>query len=157
MAPERRPDEVPLRPGDPPQWEARPAGHDKWALNDISPSEQALGVTEFGPSAPATHVLIRGNRFSNLPNDGVQTDASNVRIEELRLQTGAGPMVLRFEQRMTVLGPLDPQDDSEVDAQRNERLHAARHPHMHMPQLSSMNVSPKYSASWRWRQRVDSA
>lgn len=30
-----------------------------------------------------------------------------MRIEELRLQTGAGPMVLRFEQRMTVLGPLD--------------------------------------------------
>jgi hypothetical protein len=30
-----------------------------------------------------------------------------LRIEELRLQTGAGPMVLRFEPRMTVLGPLD--------------------------------------------------
>jgi hypothetical protein len=39
----------------------RPAGHDKWALNDIGPSEQALSVTEFGSAAPATHVLIRGN------------------------------------------------------------------------------------------------
>lgn len=30
-----------------------------------------------------------------------------MRIEELRLQTGAGPMVLQFEERMTVVGPLD--------------------------------------------------
>jgi CobQ-like glutamine amidotransferase family enzyme len=37
----------------------------------------------------------------------------------------------------SVLGPLDPLDDAEVEALRKERLHAARHPHMHMPQLTS--------------------
>ncbi len=36
----------------------------------------------------------------------------------------------------SVLGPLDPIEDPEVEALRKERLHAARHPHMHMPQLS---------------------
>ena len=35
----------------------------------------------------------------------------------------------------SVLGPLDPLDDAEVEALRKERLHAARHPHM--PQLTS--------------------
>ncbi len=35
----------------------------------------------------------------------------------------------------SVLGPLDPIDDPEVEELRKERLHAARHPHI--PQLSS--------------------
>jgi CobQ-like glutamine amidotransferase family enzyme len=37
----------------------------------------------------------------------------------------------------SVLGPLEPLDEPEVEALRKERLHAARHPHMHMPQLAS--------------------
>ncbi len=37
----------------------------------------------------------------------------------------------------SVLGPLAAMEDPEVDALRKERLHAARHPHMHMPQLAS--------------------
>ena len=47
------------------------------------PSEDGFGIWVItGDVGPIRNVLIRGNRFSNLPNDGVQTDASNVRIED---------------------------------------------------------------------------
>ncbi len=46
------------------------------------PSEDGFGIWVItGDVGPIRNVLIRGNRFSNLPNDGVQTDADNVRIE----------------------------------------------------------------------------
>ncbi len=47
------------------------------------PSEDGFGIWVItGDQGPIRNVVIRGNRFSNLPNDGVQTDASNVRIED---------------------------------------------------------------------------
>lgn len=47
------------------------------------PSEDGFGIWVItGDVGPIRNVVIRGNRFSNLPNDGVQTDASNVRIED---------------------------------------------------------------------------
>jgi Right handed beta helix region len=46
-------------------------------------SEDGFGIWVItGDQGPIRNVVIRGNRFSNLPNDGVQTDADNVRIED---------------------------------------------------------------------------
>ena len=105
-------------------------------LPELTGYENHGGITVLGPSAqPLGHVVVgRGNDGG----DGTE-GVVNGRVVGTYLH---GPVLARNPALAdhllsSVLGPLDPIEDTEVEALRKDRLHAARHPHMHMPQLSS--------------------
>jgi lipid II isoglutaminyl synthase (glutamine-hydrolysing) len=105
-------------------------------LPDLTGYENHGGVTTLGPDAQPLGRVVVGH--GNDGGDGTE-GIVNGRVVGTYLH---GPVLARnpalADYLLTsVLGPLDPLDDSEVDALRKERLHAARHPHMHMPQLTS--------------------
>lgn len=105
-------------------------------LPELTGYENHGGVTVLGPGAqPLGRVVVgRGNDAG----DGTE-GIVNGRVVGTYLH---GPVLARNPALAdyllsSVLGPLAPLDDTEVEALRKERLHAARHPHMHMPQLTS--------------------
>lgn len=105
-------------------------------LPDLTGYENHGGVTTLGPGARPLGRVVVGH--GNDGGDGTEGIVSG-RVVGTYLH---GPVLARNPALAdhllsSVLGPLDPLDDAEVDALRKERLHTARHPHMHMPQLSS--------------------
>lgn len=105
-------------------------------LPDLTGYENHGGVTTLGPGARPLGRVVVGH--GNDGGDGTEGIVSG-RVVGTYLH---GPVLARNPALAdyllrSVLGPLDPLDDAEVDALRKERLHAARHPHMHMPQLTS--------------------
>jgi CobQ-like glutamine amidotransferase family enzyme len=105
-------------------------------LPELTGYENHGGVTTLGPAARPLGRVVVGH--GNDGGDGTEGIVSG-RVVGTYLH---GPVLARNpgladHLLSSVLGPLDPLDDSEVDALRKERLHAARHPHMHMPQLTS--------------------
>ena len=103
-------------------------------LPDLTGYENHGGVTTLGPTARPLGQVVVGH--GNAGGDGTE-GIVNGRVVGTYLP---GPVLARnpalADSLLTsVLGPLDPLDDTEVDALRKERLHAARHPHM--PQLAS--------------------
>jgi CobQ-like glutamine amidotransferase family enzyme len=105
-------------------------------LSDLTGYENHGGVTLLGPTARPLGKVVVGH--GNDGGDGSE-GIVNGRVVGTYLH---GPVLARNPDLAdyllsSVLGPLDPIDDHEVDALRKERLHAARHPHMHMPQLAS--------------------
>ena len=105
-------------------------------LPDLTGYENHGGVTTLGPTARPLGQVVVGH--GNAGGDGTE-GIVNGRVVGTYLH---GPVLARNPALAdhllsSVLGPLDPIDDPEVDGLRKERLHAARHPHMHMPQLSS--------------------
>jgi len=109
--------------------------HADLGLPDLTGYENHGGVTTLGPAARPLGQVVVGH--GNAGGDGSE-GIVNGRVVGTYLH---GPVLARnpalADYLLTsVLGPLEPVDDSEVDALRKERLHAARHPHMHMPQLS---------------------
>jgi CobQ-like glutamine amidotransferase family enzyme len=105
-------------------------------LPDLTGYENHGGVTILGPTASPLGMVVVGN--GNAGGDGTE-GIVNGRVVGTYLH---GPVLARNpgladHLLSSVLGPLDPLDDHEVDLLRKERLHAARHPHMHMPQLAS--------------------
>ena len=104
-------------------------------LPDLTGYENHGGVTTLGPTARPLGQAVVGH--GNAGGDGTE-GIVNGRVVGTYLH---GPVLARNPALAdyllaSVLGPLEPIDDSEVEALRKERLHAARHPHMHMPQLS---------------------
>lgn len=104
-------------------------------LPDLTGYENHGGVTTLGPTARPLGQVVVGH--GNDGGDGTE-GIVNGRVVGTYLH---GPVLARNPALAdhllaSVLGPLAPIDDPEVDALRKERLHAARHPHMHMPQLS---------------------
>ncbi|HVL06948.1 MAG TPA: hypothetical protein VM388_13245 [Acidimicrobiales bacterium] len=105
-------------------------------LPDLTGYENHGGVTTIGPDAQPLGRVVVGH--GNDGGDGTE-GIVNGRVVGTYLH---GPVLARnpalADHLLTsVLGPLEPLDDEEVEALRKERLHAARHPHMHMPQLTS--------------------
>lgn len=105
-------------------------------LPDLTGYENHGGVTTLGPGALPLGRVVVGH--GNDGGDGTEGIVSG-RVVGTYLH---GPVLARNPALAdhllsSVLGPLDPLDDTEVDALRKERLHTARHPHMHMPQLTS--------------------
>ena len=105
-------------------------------LPDLTGYENHGGVTTLGPSAVPLGRVVVGN--GNAGGDGTE-GIVNGRVVGTYLH---GPVLARNPALAdhllcSVLGPLPALDDDEIDALRKERLHAARHPHMHMPQLAS--------------------
>ncbi len=105
-------------------------------LPDLTGYENHGGVTTLGPGARPLGRVVVGH--GNDGGDGTEGIVSG-RVVGTYLH---GPVLARNPALAdhllsSVLGPLDPLDDTEVEALRKERLHAARHPHMHMPQLTS--------------------
>jgi CobQ-like glutamine amidotransferase family enzyme len=104
-------------------------------LPDLTGYENHGGVTTLGPSARPLGRVVVGN--GNAGGDGTE-GIVNGRVVGTYLH---GPVLARNPALAdhllaSALGPLAPLDDAEVEALRKERLHAARHPHMHLPQLS---------------------
>ena len=104
-------------------------------LPDLTGYENHGGVTTLGPSARPLGQVVVGH--GNAGGDGTE-GIVNGRVVGTYLH---GPVLARNPALAdhllaSVLGPLQPLEDPEVDALRKERLHTARHPHMHMPQLS---------------------
>lgn len=105
-------------------------------LPDLTGYENHGGVTTLGPGArPLGRVVVGHGNDGGDGSEGIV----NGRVVGTYLH---GPVLARnpalADYLLTsVLGPLDPLDDTEVEALRKERLHAARHPHMHMPPLTS--------------------
>jgi CobQ-like glutamine amidotransferase family enzyme len=105
-------------------------------LPDLTGYENHGGITTLGPGARPLGRVVVGH--GNDGGDGTE-GIVNGRVIGTYLH---GPVLARNPALAdhllsSVLGPLDPLDDDEVEALRKERLHAARHPHMHMPQLTS--------------------
>lgn len=105
-------------------------------LPDLTGYENHGGVTTLGPNAQPLGRVVVGK--GNDAGDGTEGVVSG-RVIGTYLH---GPVLARNPALAdhlleSVLGPLAALDDTEVDALRKERLHAARHPHMHMPQLTS--------------------
>jgi lipid II isoglutaminyl synthase (glutamine-hydrolysing) len=105
-------------------------------LPELTGYENHGGVTTLGPDAQPLGRVVVGH--GNDCGDGTE-GIVNGRVVGTYLH---GPVLARNPALAdhllaSVLGPLEPLDDGEVDALRKERLHAARHPHMHMPQLPS--------------------
>ena len=105
-------------------------------LPDLTGYENHGGVTTLGPGAQPLGRVVVGH--GNDGGDGTEGIVSG-RVVGTYLH---GPVLARNPALAdhllsSVLGPLAPLDDEEVDALRKERLHAARHPHMHIPQLTS--------------------
>jgi CobQ-like glutamine amidotransferase family enzyme len=105
-------------------------------LPELTGYENHGGVTTLGPTAQPLGRVVVGH--GNDGGDGTE-GIVNGRVVGTYLH---GPVLARNPALAdhllsSVLGPLEPIDDGEVDALRKERLHAARHPHMHMTQLPS--------------------
>ena len=105
-------------------------------LPDLTGYENHGGVTTLGPTAVPLGRVVVGN--GNAGGDGTE-GIVNGRVIGTYLH---GPVLARNPALAdhllsSVLGPLPPLDDDEIEALRKERLHAARHPHLHMPQLAS--------------------
>jgi CobQ-like glutamine amidotransferase family enzyme len=105
-------------------------------LPDLTGYENHGGVTTLGPGAQPLGRVVVGH--GNDGGDGTEGIVSG-RVVGTYLH---GPVLARNPALAdhllsSVLGPLPPLDDDEIEALRKERLHAARHPHMHMPQLAS--------------------
>jgi CobQ-like glutamine amidotransferase family enzyme len=105
-------------------------------LPDLTGYENHGGVTTLGPTARPLGRVVVGN--GNAGGDGTE-GIVNGRVVGTYLH---GPVLARnpalADHLLTsALGPLATLDDPEVEALRKERLHAARHPHMHIPQLGS--------------------
>jgi CobQ-like glutamine amidotransferase family enzyme len=105
-------------------------------LSELTGYENHGGVTTLGPTATPLGRVVVG--YGNAGGDGTE-GIVNGRVIGTYLH---GPVLARnpglADHLLTsVLGPLDPLEDPEVESLRKERLHAARHPHMHMPQLRS--------------------
>lgn len=105
-------------------------------LPELTGYENHGGITTLGPTAQALGKVVVGH--GNDAGDGSE-GIVNGRVVGTYLH---GPVLARNPALAdhllaSVLGPLEPLDDVEVDALRKERLHAARHPYMHMPQLTS--------------------
>jgi lipid II isoglutaminyl synthase (glutamine-hydrolysing) len=105
-------------------------------LPELTGYENHGGVTTLGPDARPLGRVVVGH--GNDGGDGTEGIVSG-RVIGTYLH---GPVLARNPALAdhllaSVLGPLEPLDDPEVDALRKDRLHAARHPHMHMPQLAS--------------------
>ncbi len=105
-------------------------------LAELTGYENHGGVTTLGPTATPLGKVVVGN--GNAGGDGTE-GIVNGRVVGTYLH---GPVLARNPgladpHLASVLGPLEPLDDGEVDSLRKERFHAARHPHMHKPQLSS--------------------
>ena len=105
-------------------------------LPDLTGYETHGGVTTLGPGArPLGRVVVGHGNAGGDGSEGIVSD----RVVGTYLH---GPVLARNPALAdhllaSVLGPLEPLDEPEVEALRKERLHAARHPHMHMPQLAS--------------------
>lgn len=104
-------------------------------LPDLTGYENHGGVTTLGPTARPLGQVVVGH--GNAGGDGTE-GIVNGRVVGTYLH---GPVLARNPALAdhlleSVLGPLQPLEDPEVDALRKERLHTTRHPHMHMPQLS---------------------
>ncbi|MGI8983031.1 MAG: type 1 glutamine amidotransferase [Acidimicrobiales bacterium] len=105
-------------------------------LPDLTGYENHGGVTTLGAGAHPLGRVVVGK--GNDGGDGTEGVVAG-RVVGTYLH---GPVLARnpglADHLLTsVLGALAPLDDTDVDALRKERLHSARHPHMHMPQLSS--------------------
>ncbi len=105
-------------------------------LPDLTGYENHGGVTTLGPDARPLGRVVVGH--GNDAGDGTE-GIVNGRVIGTYLH---GPVLARNPALAdhllaSVLGPLEPVEEPEVEALRKERLHAARHPHMHMPQLAS--------------------
>ncbi|MDQ4070039.1 MAG: glutamine amidotransferase, partial [Actinomycetota bacterium] len=103
-------------------------------LPELTGYENHGGVTTLGPTAEPLGRVVVGH--GNDGGDGTE-GIVNGRIVATYLH---GPVLARNPALAdyllsSVLGPLEPLDDPEVDDLRKERLHAARHPHI--PQLTS--------------------
>jgi len=105
-------------------------------LPDLTGYENHGGVTNLGPSArPLGRVMVGHGNAGGDGSEGIV----NGRVVGTYLH---GPVLARNPALAdhllaSVLGPLAPLEDLEVDVLRKERLHSARHPHMYMPQLAS--------------------
>ncbi len=105
-------------------------------LPDLTGYENHGGITTLGAAAHPLGRVVVGH--GNGAGDGTEGIVKG-RVVGTYLH---GPVLARNPALAdhllsSVLGPLAPLDDPDVDALRKERLHAARHPHMHMPQLAS--------------------
>ncbi len=105
-------------------------------LPDLTGYENHGGVTTLGPTAVPLGRVVVGH--GNAGGDGSE-GIVNGRVIGTYLH---GPVLARNPALAdhllsSVLGSLPPLQDEEIEALRKERLHAARHPHMHMPQLAS--------------------
>jgi len=103
-------------------------------LPDLTGYENHGGVTVLGAGARPLGKVVVGH--GNDGGDGSEGIVSG-RVVGTYLH---GPVLARNPSLAdhllsSVLGPLDPLDEPEIDALRTERLHAARHPHM--PHLTS--------------------
>ena len=104
-------------------------------LPDLTGYENHGGVTTLGAGARPLGRVVVGH--GNAGGDGTEGIVSG-RVVGTYLH---GPVLARNPALAdhllsSVLGPLEPLEEPEVEALRKERLHAARHPHMHMPQLA---------------------
>ncbi len=104
-------------------------------LPELTGYENHGGVTTLGPTATPLGRVVVGH--GNDGGDGSEGIVSG-KVVGTYLH---GPVLARNPALAdyllsSVLGPLDPLDEPEVEELRKERLHAARHPH-HMPPLSS--------------------
>ena len=105
-------------------------------LPELTGYENHGGVTVLGPSAVALGRVVVGH--GNDGGDGSEGIVSG-RVVGTYMH---GPVLARNPALAdhllsSVLGPLDPLEDTEVEALRKERLQAARHPHMNLPQLAT--------------------
>jgi CobQ-like glutamine amidotransferase family enzyme len=103
-------------------------------LPELTGYENHGGVTTLGPTAQPLGRVVVGH--GNDGGDGTE-GIVNGRVVGTYLH---GPVLARNPALAdhllsSVLGPLEPLEDAEVEDLRKERLHAARHPHI--PQLTS--------------------
>jgi CobQ-like glutamine amidotransferase family enzyme len=114
-------------------------------LPDLTGYENHGGVTTLGPDArPLGRVVVGHGNDGGDGSEGIVTG----RVVGTYLH---GPVLARNPALAdhllaSVLGPLEPLDEPEVEALRTERLHAARHPHL--PRL------PHLASGSRWRRLV---
>ncbi len=98
-------------------------------LPELTGYENHGGVTTLGPGARPLGKVVVGH--GNDGGDGTE-GIVNGRVVGTYLH---GPVLgrnpaLADHLLASVLGPLEPLDDADVEALRSERLYAARHPHM---------------------------
>ena len=104
-------------------------------LPELTGYENHGGVTTLGPTAKPLGRVVVGH--GNGGGDGTEGIVSG-KVVGTYLH---GPVLARNPALAdhllsSVLGPLGPIEEPEVEELRKERLHAARHPH-HIPQLTS--------------------
>ena len=111
-------------------------------LPELTGYENHGGVTVLGPGArPLGKVLVGHGNAGGDGSEGIVAD----RVVGTYLH---GPVLARnpalADHLLTsVLGPLAPLDEPDVEALRSERLHAARHPHL-----------PHRGSGPRWRRAL---